>query len=63
MVYSVNEELVFAADDETFGIVIFDAKNGDVKKRIPAAHQKPIVSIAASPTDGGFFTCSSDCKG
>ncbi|KAJ3323161.1 cleavage stimulation factor, 3' pre-RNA, subunit 1 [Boothiomyces sp. JEL0866] len=62
MTFSYNEEYIIGSDSSNHTICVWNSRNGELCKRIRNVHDNYIHTIAASPTDPGFFTSGEDCK-
>ena len=71
--FSQNEEFVMSSDELSFGIVLWDARSGDLLSKKSHAHGDVIRyafyngyyvcrCIASSSYDSGIFSCSEDCR-
>ncbi|KAI8916210.1 WD40-repeat-containing domain protein [Gorgonomyces haynaldii] len=63
MSFTHDENHVVGPDDDSNGFIIWDARTGSLLRKNQNAHNKKILSIAASPTDGALMTGSEDARG
>jgi cleavage stimulation factor subunit 1 len=61
MSFTYNEDFVVGSDENSYGIVLWDTRNGTFLKKI-LGHSGRIRSFASSPVNDGFVSCSEDAK-
>ena len=61
MNFTYNEDFVIGSDENSYGIVLWDARNGTFLKKI-LGHSGRIRKFASSPVNDGFVSCSEDAK-
>ncbi len=61
MNFTFNEDYVVGGEENSFGIVIWDARNGTFLKKL-LGHSGKIRSFAASPTSDAFVSASEDSR-
>ncbi|KAL2913593.1 hypothetical protein HK105_206895 [Polyrhizophydium stewartii] len=60
-VFNHNEDFVFGADAANSCLVVWDSRSGTLLRRF-SGHGKPVLAIAASPTDNCLITGSEDTR-